>query len=189
MNFQIHRVWIYRLLVGIAGVVMALSAVLPWWKCVVEHSQYGYQATVTIYQYGILDAPMEVAGDITPPIQIFLGISYVAVSIVLMLWSTFLQKRKGQLVLGGVGLAYIFYALAAAYIVITPRMAEMGGTLQGYSEIMIPDYGEIVLITTALQRGYYLAYIAGILSIILSLTRDYISGRDLPGTRAKSSNI
>jgi len=187
MNFQTYRLWLFRALVLIAAAVTVFSAVLPWWECVVEHSQYGYQATVTIYQFGILDAPMEVVGDITPPVLVFLGMAYVAAIIVLMFWSTFLQGKKGQLVLGGAGTAYVAYALAAAFLVITPRVAELGGVLQGYSEIMIPDYGEIVLITTTLQSGYYLAYFAGILSIALALTRSLILGKDSMSVRTNSS--
>ncbi len=163
------RIWIFRVLVAAAAALMIASAVMPWWTCIVEHSQYGYQATVVIHQYGIIDAPLEVAGDITPPFQIFLGKAYIVVCVLLVLWCTFWRRKWGQLVMAFVGLSYIGYALAAAYLVIGERVAELGGMLEGYSEIMIQDVGELVNITTALQRGYYLAYVAGGLMVVLAL--------------------
>jgi hypothetical protein len=169
--------WVFRILAGLAGAVMIISTALPWWKCIVEHSQVGYIGTITIYQFGILDALPEAGRDITPPIEVFLGLAYTAVSLTLVMWSTFIQGRKGQLVLGFTGMIYIGYALAAAFLVISPRIEEWGGILQGYSEVMIKDYGELVQLTTSLEPGYYLACTAGILCFILAFFRGIIAGK------------
>ncbi len=171
------RTWLFRALVGLAAALFVVSVALPWWTCEAYHSQYGFQGRVIIYQFGILSAPIEVAGDITPRVQVFLALAFVAVSIALMVWSAFLHGRRATLILAGVGLAYTGYALAAAYLVITPRIEELGGLLQGYSEIMIQPVGELVTITTALQPGYYLACAAGALTFLLALGRGVITGR------------
>jgi hypothetical protein len=158
-------------MVGVASLIVIASAIFPWWKCIVEHSQVGYIGTIIIYQFGILDALPEAAADITPPHEVFLGLAFIAVTILIMMRSTFLKGMKGQLMLGSAGLAYICYALSAAHLVITPRITELGGTLQGTAEIMIEDYRELVLITTSLENGYYLAYAAGGLAVLLALAR------------------
>jgi hypothetical protein len=171
--------WIFRVLAILAGGLILLSAAMPWWKCLVEHSQVGYIGTITIYQFGILDALPEAARDITPPIEVFFGLAFTAVSTTLVIWSTFIRGRKGQLVLGFTGIIYIGYALAAAFLVISPRIEEWGGSLQGYSEVMIKDYGELVQLTTSLEPGYYLACIAGVSCVSLAFFRSVITGKDL----------
>ncbi len=161
---------------------MAVSAGLPWWTCVVEHSQYGYQATVTIYQFGILKAPMEVAGDITPPLEVFLALAYIAVCTVLLVWSSFAKHLKMAVIPAIVGLSYIAYAWVAANVVIAGRMAELGGKVQGYSEVIMEPYLEPIILTTSLQPAYYLAYAVGIFCVCLSIIHLFVFRQKLsPG--------
>jgi hypothetical protein len=172
-----RRVWFFRGLVAIAAALMVVSVIMPWWTCIIEHSQYGYQGTITIYQYGIPNAPLEIAGDITPLYQTLLALTYIMVSVGLMIWSTRLETRKGQLLLGGIGLSFIVYAAVAAFVVIAQRVADFGGVLQGYSEIRAVAYQEPVIITTSLRFGYYLAYAAGGMCLVLALLQNVILDR------------
>ena len=144
---------------------------MPWWSCIVEHSQYGYQATVYIHQFGILKAPMEVVQDITPPLEVFLALAYIVLCAVLVIWSSFVKSPKASFVPAVVGLSYISYVWVAANVVIAGRMAELGGELQGYSEVIIEPYLEPIILKTSLLPGYYLAYISGALYICLAVFR------------------
>lgn len=165
------RAWLYRIMALVVAGVIIYSAVNPWWSCVIEHAQYGYQGTVNIFQYGITDAPMEIAGDITPSYQVVLALSYIGLMTGLIIWSGFLKGRTGTLLPAAAGFSYIAYALMAVFLVIGPRISELGGQLQGYSEIIVETIQEPVLITTRLQPAFFVACAGGVLSCLLALIR------------------
>jgi hypothetical protein len=178
------REWLYRMLVLIAGVLMVISALLPWWKAQIWHYELGTPWNITIYQWGIPrgEAPSELAsfGDFTPAYQMVLAWVYVAASIGLMLWSTWLKGKKGQLLMAAVGLIFAAYAATAAYVVIANRVADFGGTLTGPSLISVPqqDVSDVKLnLTGKLQTGWYLAYITAGVTILLALLRRIIAGK------------
>jgi hypothetical protein len=165
------RIWLYRGMTVIVAGIAIYSAVNPWWSCVIEHAQYGYQGTVNIFQYGITDAPMEIAGDITPSYQVVMALAYISLIAVLVVWSGFLKGRAATLLPAVAGLSYIAYALVAVFLVIGPRISELGGQIQGYSEIIVETIQEPVLITTRLQPAYFVACAAGVSSCLLGLIR------------------
>lgn len=170
------RVWLFRGLVATAAGLIVASAVMPWWTGEAEFDYFYSFYTVDIYQYGILTAPIWIAEDITPLYQTVLAWIYIAASVGLILWSTWLKGRKGQLILGGIGLIYIAYAAIAAFAVIADRLADLGGSLQGYSGINV-GVGEYIFLYATLRFGYYLAYVAGGMCLVLALLRNIIVGR------------
>ena len=172
-----RRDWLFRGLVAIAAGLMIASAISTWWTCDVFTPYMGDMGTIKIYQYGLLHAPPEIEEDITPFYQTVLAWVYIAVSVGLMLYSTWLRGRKGRLLLGGIGLIYIAYAAIAAFIVISGRIADFGGVLQGYTEFNYEILSEAVELTTSLRFGYYLAYVAGGACLVLALLRNIIVGK------------
>ena len=169
--------WLFRLLVAMAAGLMVVSAVRVWWTGEIIHTFAGYIDTIKVYQYGVPRAPIEIAGDITPLYQIVLAWAYIAASVGLMLWSTWLKGKKGQLLLGGIGLIYIAYAAIAAFVVISGRLADFGASLLGWSDITIAPYSEPFQLFGSLHLGYYLAYAAGGVCIVLALLRNMIVGK------------
>jgi hypothetical protein len=69
------------------------------------------------------------------------------------------------------GLAYIAYALGATYV-ITQRLSDSGIALQGWTKITLD--ARSISFSASLMPGYYLAYITGILLVILALLRNII---------------
>ncbi len=173
------RLWLYRSLVSMTAGLMVISFIRPWWIADIS-AQLGYVGTIKIYAYGFshnLDnLPEYLAGDITPFYQTVLAWVYLAASVGLILYSTWLRGRKGRWLLGGVGLIFIAYATIAV-IWIATRTGDLGIgiPLQGYGLIM--EGGRRVDIDTSLQFGYYLTYGAGLMCIALALLRNKIVGK------------
>jgi hypothetical protein len=178
------REWLYRVLVLAAGVLMVISALLPWWQTQIWHYEVGTPWNLTIHMYGIprSEAPSELAsfGDLTPAYQMVLAWLYVAASFGLALWSTWLKGKKGQLLMAVVGVMFAAYAATTAYVVIANRVADFGGTLTGPSLISVPqqDNSDVKLnLNGKLQMGWYLAYVAAGVMVLLALLRRIIAGK------------
>lgn len=173
-NMGSWRLWLFRGLVAIIAGLMIASFIMPWWI-----ADFGGGHTVNIYGYGLSHNLEElasyVAGDITPFYQTVLAWIYLTASVGLILFSTWLRGRKGQLLLGGIGLIHIAYVAIAVFVVISGRLADFDISLQGWSTL-----GESIMtasVYTTLRFGYYLTYVAGGMCIALALLRDIIVGR------------
>jgi ABC-type Fe3+-siderophore transport system permease subunit len=106
-----------------------------------------------------------------------MALVYVFICCVISIVSTRKNTLTNRVILAGIGVSYIGYALAAAYLVIANRVADFGGVLQGYSEGFIEVYREPLLLTTELKTGYYLAYLVGAIYILSAVLRPLITGR------------
>jgi hypothetical protein len=77
---------------------MMVSFAMPWWS--VHISEVPFKDAVTIYGYGfrhnLVELRTYVVGDETPLYQTVLAWVYVALSAVLMLFSTWLKGAKGS---------------------------------------------------------------------------------------------
>ena len=180
------RIWGFRVLVAIAAFIIVISATMPWWICYVRAIE-GSSITLKIYQYGIPESLLDsvgqsiseygaaefmskIYGDITPFYQSVLAWVYLAVSVGLILYSTWLTERKGRWLLGGVGLIYVVYAIIAV-VWIAVRTGDFGISLQGESIITRASTD------ARLGFGYYLAHAGGLMCIVLALLRNIIVGR------------
>jgi MFS family permease len=179
------RVWLFRVLVAIAAVVMVISAARPWWTLDIRTDVGDY--IVKVYQYGIpsWDPIYAVTSqlreymtkDVTPFYQTVLAWIYLAASVVLALLSTWLKDRKGKWLLGGIGLVYIAYAaIAITWIYIRTGSLQYDIPLQGHTHWY--EQGEVTVNAwTSIGRAHYLAYVAGAMFVILALLRDIITGK------------
>jgi hypothetical protein len=182
------RVWLFRGLVAAAAALMVTSFTLPWWIANFSETA-GVPGTgnIWIYGWGLRHNLSQLAGyiaeDVTPFYQTVLAWIYIAVSVGLIFFSTLLRGRKGQLLLGGVGLIYTSYAAIAAFLVIANRTASFGIPLQGLSQ-QVGGGGVVELtifyIRTNLRFWYWLAYAAGGMCIVLALLRNTIIGKSRP---------
>lgn len=181
-----RRVWFFCGLVAVAAGLMMTSAITPWWTCTIDipegESVVPKLLHVGIYEYGLQHDLVElrsyIEADETPFYQTVLAWVYIAASVGLILFSTWLKGSKGRWLLGGIGLVYIAYAAIAAFVVIANRTADFGISLQGQS--IIPETVN-VLVHASLRFGYYLAYAAGGMCIVLALLRNKIIGKPKPG--------
>ena len=180
------RLWLFRGLVAIAIGMMVASFIMPWWSLsdIYTEDQEGEIVGFSIYGYGLpqgQSGPLEETywrEDITPFYQTVLAWIYVAASAGLLLYSTWLKGRKGQLISGGIGLIYIVYALIAAFVVIAGRLATRGSIpipLQGEGSA-IGEWDTIYFLTS-LQPGFYLALATGAFIVLLAIFRSKIVGR------------
>ena len=175
------RIWLFRILVAIAAFLMIWSFTSPWW--IAELSGIIGRTSIDIYAYGIQDREMPVAlmnymsRDITPLYQTVFAWVYLAVSVVLVLGSTWIKGIKGQAILGITGAGFIAYAATAAFIVIANRTAEFGIPFQG--SVSITAEGTTTNISTSLTGGYYMAYAAGGLLLSLAILRSIIIGKSM----------
>lgn len=174
------RVWLFRVLV--AGIVplMILSFLGPWWTADVNVtsdfiSPSGLRVfSINVYQWGIPESEgsEHFTTEITPYYQVILAYTFLSLSILLIFISTFLKGRKGQWLLGIIGLIWIGYALIAVFWIATTT-GEYGISLQGFVITQQPAEAEV---NSSLRFWYFLAYAAGVLSVGLALFRRKITG-------------
>lgn len=168
------RIWIFRALVLIACVLMLVSFIQPWWI-----GNLGKTGNVIhIYGWGLRHNLSALASyiskDVTPTWQVALAWVYVVASIILALYSTWIKRWWGQLLLGFVGLGLIAYAAVAINVVVKNRLATFYIPLEGYVSV-----GQDIVIYANIQSGYYLAYIAGGIMVTLALLRSLIMGKSM----------
>jgi len=145
---------------------------IPWWTCVISSSHW-----IHIYGWGLrhnlVQLAASVAQDITPSYQIVLAWVYLAVCIGLIALSAFkLNKHKSWLptiMLVVVGLSYIAYAAIAGFVVIARRIKVFNINLRGQT---ILDFNSWMTVVHAkFDTGFYLAFAAGFLCLVLALAR------------------
>jgi hypothetical protein len=190
MNLSIAnwRVWLYRALVAIACGLMLASFIMPWWTARLSTMPVNVDG-IRIYGWGLREnlhlLAQYAASDVTPLYQIILAWIYMAVSIGLVLFSSWVKGRKGALLLGAISLIYIAYVLTAVFFVISRRLEHLSIPLQGIASFI--GQGKTLYIYTRLQHGYYLAYIAGGICFLLALTRNIITGKPIQSHGAITS--
>ena len=178
------RLWLFRSLVAVAGGLIVTSFIMPWWTANMTLSN-GIQISlpqdvIRIYTYGLRHELVELAqyitADETPFYQTVLAWIFIAVSVVLLLFSTWLKGGKGRWLLGSIGLIYITYAVIAV-IWIAIRTGDFGISLQGTSFAEGPVGIGGAIIYANIRFGYYLAYVAGVMCIALAFFRNKIIGK------------
>jgi hypothetical protein len=170
-----RKLWVYRILVAIAAGLMLASFIMPWWTADVFSSAQGtFKEAIRIYgwglQHNLVSLRDYILQDETPLYQTILAWVYLALSIVLIMLSSWLKGNKGKWLLVGIGLFYIIYAAVAIAFVTAGRLAEYGFSLEGWNYFE-ENYGTSAGIKASLRFGYYLSYIAGGVSIVLALLR------------------
>lgn len=162
---SISRTWLFRILVIVAGVVIMASFVMPWWA-----GKFDAATGIWIYGWGLRHNLEELAAyaaqDATPLYQTILAWVYAGISVVLLLYSTFIKHKIAALVQAFVGIAYIAYALIAVYVVVADRIKGFNIALQGRTVL-----GNGLFIQCSIQPGFYLALAAGAFIVILAIIR------------------
>ncbi len=172
-------IWLFRVLVIAAIALMITSFTMPWWiaRFADDVTSIDSQSAgaVNIYGWGLRHNLTRLAsyvqGDITPFYQTVLAWAYIGLSAGLALFFTCLKGKKGQLLPGIIGAAYIIYVAVAIFKVVSERIAYVQIPLEGLIVFPLIEQVGSITVLTSLQPGYYLAYAAGSILIILALFR------------------
>ena len=185
------RPWLFRGLVVAAAAFLVVTWFMPWWRgdcaelsrdAVLVHP-WGLEDDLGFMSFAVDDARMP--GWFAPFMFTYLGVVLVA-----LLYSLFAKDRVIKLgkfrvtlpglIIGLVGLSYLLVPVVAlVYMKIRLPCFYGGIPLSGHITIPLEEGSMEGHITTSLEPGYYLAYVAGLLLVILALFRDRILARKL----------
>lgn len=165
--------WLFRVFILLAIAMLAISWFLPWWNAAID--MVGSRA-VQIHPYGLTEDMGRLVSFIhgadLPVWFAPLAYSYLGISVVCLLYSVFrLKDKKIKWILLGVGAIYVLYVIGAT-VFASIRVQDFGmGGLLGKHYIINGPEGPIYA-TGNFELGYYLAYITGLICILLGLLRD-----------------
>jgi hypothetical protein len=185
------RTWLFRGLVVVAAAFLVVTWFMDWWtgdcaeissRAVVVHP-WGLEDNLGFMSFAVDDARMP--GWFAPAMFAYLGLALLALLIslfvkdrVIKLWK--FKLALPSLVIGLVGLSYILVPVVAILYMTVRMKGFYGGIpLQGHITIPLEAGSMEGHITTSLEIGYYLAYAAGALLVILAVLRNRILGRKL----------
>lgn len=175
MNADSIRTWMFRILVVAAAVFVVAVFLLPWWSIDVLYegtTVIAVKNAFTIYAFGSRTALVqykEMAEPyLTPLYQTVLAFVFLAVSVILILLSTWLKGRRGQWLLGLIGLIYLLYPLGT-YLLIKRAVTAQQYYIQGSVNIQ----GGVVV--TYFHLIYFLAFAAGLALMLLAVLRNVIA--------------
>jgi hypothetical protein len=158
-------IWLLRSVIFVAVGLVIYSFSRPWWICSFMDGHF-----IKIYGWGLTHNLESLAGylraDITPFWQVALAWTYVGVSCLLALLSTWIKRFVGALLLGFIGIGFIAYPIIAIYKVIVPRISNFGISLQGFSTVQ-----RLVNVNSYLTHWHYLAIAGGIVLVVLAVIR------------------
>jgi hypothetical protein len=185
------RIWVYRILVLVAAALMALSWNMSWWNADAFNVWVGsFPAAVQIYPYGLQTGNLgdfasyienaNLPGWFGPVMWVYLGICILA-----LLYGIFMKEKNFKIgrmnlslprfIIGIVGISYCIVAIVAVIFASYKLRSLFDANLLGYSYVRIA--GEDNELYGSLQLGYWLAWAAGIVIIILALLRNKITGK------------
>jgi hypothetical protein len=167
--------WVFRFLVIAATILMILSFTMPWWKATFTIGFSSDTSVVNVYGWGLRHSLTLLASyvtrDVTPLYQTILAWIYIGTIGSLAIVSTWVKGIKGQLLLAGTANTYILYAAISVFVVISNRVSHDNIPLQGATVIPLIEQMDFITVQSSLQPGYYLAYVAAGLLIILAMLR------------------
>lgn len=182
-----NKKWLYRVLVLAGAAVLLVSWFLPWWTIdvdgftsdAVQIRPWGLVWSESWGDFaGLVEGQATLPGFFVPFMWTFLGLCLTAILVGLFVNDVDIKLGKlnfklSQLLIGGVGAAYLFAGVFAA-IYASFRMGDaFGCPLVGRVHI---DMGEpmIAFVTTRLLLGYWLIYVAGGALLALGIFQDKI---------------
>jgi hypothetical protein len=188
VNVSDTKIWMFRFLVVIPAAIMLVSWFLPWWTIDIEGfadkaaqiRPWGLELCGQMGGFAILMKGTEMPSWFGAFMWVFLGLCMLALVVGLfMRGKEFgfgkLKFSLSQILIGGVGIAYIVCGIVAAVYAGMRMKSTFDVPLQGRAFI---DMGDplIAYVDTYLLPGYYLIFIAGFLFLVLAILRDKITG-------------
>ncbi len=185
------RAWLFRVLVLASGGLLLYSWLIPWWSARIM--EVGGKDHIVIYPFGLqvnlegVHSFIDVAANDLPAWVTPFMWAYVGIAIAALLYSLFAQDKEirvwkvrftlPSLTIGIVGFSYIVVAVIMV-IIASIKTGDLGVELIG--TVITDEYDEIegyVNVRSGLVLGYWLAYVAGTLLILLALLRNKIIGK------------
>jgi hypothetical protein len=168
-----QKIWLYRGLIIIVCALFVISFLLHWWTTSITIQGFAQQVNaVRIFAYGLRHTLVEyrvyILDDEIPYFQTLLAFMYLIVSLAVALGSTWIKGRKGFWLLLACGIGYLVYISAATWIIIQ-RLDTFDIVLQGASRVSYNVRN--VSFQSSLGLGFYLAYVSGVLMILLAFLR------------------
>ncbi len=181
-----NRKWLFVLLVLVGAALMFAGWFMPWWTIdvegfatdVVQIRPWGLCICEQMGDFAILMKGAELPAFFAPFMWSFLGLCVVALLVGIVIKEASVKIGKltlkwSQILVGGVGLAYIVMAIVAAVFASYRMGTAFGAPLQGRAFI---DMGDplIAYVDTRLLPGYYVLYAAGLTLLLVGIFRDKI---------------
>ncbi len=181
------RSWIYRCLVILGGGLMAVSWLLPWWRCDVE--ELNLPDAVVIRPYGLFLDPSvapylkwaTLPGWFGPAVWTYFGLAIAALLISVIFMNKNIRVFGKELnlsrwLVGIVGFSYIVTVIVAI-VIMSMRMAVadmsiLGRTFVSMGSMMASSWAEGFLLF-----GYWLACGVGVFLLVVALLRNKIIGK------------
>jgi hypothetical protein len=161
-------IWLLRSVVFVAVGLVTYAFINPWWVCSFMDGHF-----IKIYGWGLThnleSLAIAVKNDITPQWQVILAWVYVGVSCLLALWSTWMKRFAGALLLGFSGIGFVAYPMIAIYMVISNRIMGFGISLQGFSTVQ-----GTIHVHSYLTHWHYLSIAGGIILVISAVIRSIL---------------
>jgi hypothetical protein len=188
VNVSDTKIWMFRFLVVIPAAIMLVSWFLPWWTIDIEGfadkaaqiRPWGLELCGQMGGFAILMKGTEMPSWFGAFMWVFLGLCMLALVVGLFTRGKEfgfgkLKFSLSQILIGGVGIAYIVCGIVAAVYAGMRMKSTFDVPLQGRAFI---DMGDplIAYVDTYLLPGYYLIFIAGFLFLVLAILRDKITG-------------
>jgi hypothetical protein len=188
VNVSETKIWMFRFLVVIPAAIMLVSWFLPWWTIDIEGfadkaaqiRPWGLELCGQMGGFAILMKGTEMPSWFGAFMWVFLGLCMLALVVGLFVRGKEfgfgkLKFSLSQILIGGVGIAYIVCGIVAAVYAGMRMKSTFDVPLQGRAFI---DMGDplIAYVDTYLLPGYYLIFIAGFLFLVLAILRDKITG-------------
>lgn len=175
------RLTIARLTAVVTGVLVAASAILPWWMATFQPlTRPRVWSWIKIYAYGLTHNMSELREYVlkyeTDPALMAAARVYLAVTAAACIASAFIKPKIAWKLLLALGILYLLYSLG--FIPVIYEGTSRAPTSERFpvqGEILEIAEVEILRIRASFQLGYYLALASSILAIIAGiLTRKMV---------------
>ncbi|MFZ7132820.1 MAG: hypothetical protein ACOWWR_10720 [Eubacteriales bacterium] len=173
-----QRVWLFRGIVILVLIIMAVSFLGgAWWNAAIEPS--GPEEGVWIYPYAFVTQVEGMAAQYIVAVEVpsfinwvpWVYVAFVVLAIIYCLWKY--NSKFSRIILGLIGFSYIVYPAFFAFYA-KMRMAEFDIPWTGREMVIGDPIG--IYVTGFVNWNYYLAYVAGILFIIVAIFAKKIIG-------------
>ena len=180
-------VWVFRVLVVAAAVLMLVSWFQPWWtihveelgKNIVQIRPWGLEVDERMGSFDVLIKGAALPNWFAPLMWVYLVLCMIALLIGAWVRGKYVslgrfKMKLAQFFTGGVGLSYILVGVIAAVYASIRLKGFYNTPLQGRVYVELGDAAHTYA-ESSLLLGFYLIFAAGLLLVLLAFFHDLIT--------------